>query len=51
MGRTKRMPSFSPKVISDQQLADIHAYIRTLPDSPKAEDIKLLKDIQAEVSK
>ena len=49
--RTKQMPSFSPKVISDQQLADIHAYIRTLPDSPKAEDIKLLKDIQAEVGK
>jgi ubiquinol-cytochrome c reductase cytochrome c subunit len=49
--RTKQMPAFSPKVISDQQLADIHAYIRTLPDSPKAEDIKLLRDIKAEVGK
>jgi mono/diheme cytochrome c family protein len=49
--RTNQMPSYSAKVLSDAQLADIHAYVRTLPDSPKADDIKLIKDIQAEVSK
>lgn len=49
--RTKQMPAFSSKVLSDQQLADIHAYIRTLPESPKAEDIKLLRDIKAGTAK
>jgi ubiquinol-cytochrome c reductase cytochrome c subunit len=49
--RTKQMPSFSEKVLSNQQLADIHAYIRTLPDSPKAEDIKLIKELEAELGK
>jgi ubiquinol-cytochrome c reductase cytochrome c subunit len=49
--RTAQMPSYSTKVLTDAQLADIHAYIRTLPDSPKAEDVKLIKDLQAEASK
>lgn len=49
--RTKQMPSYSPKVLSDAQLGDIWAYVRTLPDSPKADEIKLLKEIQAEVGK
>ena len=49
--RTKQMPSYSAKVMTDAQLGDVWAYVRTLPDSPKAEDIKLLKDIRAEVGK
>lgn len=49
--RTKQMPSYSAKVLTDAQLGDIWAYVRTLPDSPKAEDIKLLREIQAEVGK
>jgi mono/diheme cytochrome c family protein len=49
--RTKQMPSYSTKVMTDAQLGDIWAYVRTLPDAPKAEDIKLLKEIQAEVAK
>ena len=49
--RTKAMPSYSAKVMTDAQLGDVWAYVRTLPDAPKAEDIKLLKDIQAEVGK
>jgi mono/diheme cytochrome c family protein len=40
-----RMPSYSPKVISDAQLADIWAYVKTLPDSKPAKDIPLLQDI------
>ena len=47
--KTKAMPTYSTKVMTDAQLGDVWAYVRTLPDSPKAEDIKLLKDIQAEV--
>ena len=49
--KTKQMPTYSTKVLTDAQLGDIWTYIRTLPDSPKSEDIKLLKDIQAEVGK
>jgi mono/diheme cytochrome c family protein len=40
-----RMPSYSAKVISDAQLADIWAYIKTLPESPAAKDIPLLNQI------
>ena len=40
--RTRQMPSFSAKVLSDQQLADIHAYVKTLPDSKPAKDIPAL---------
>jgi mono/diheme cytochrome c family protein len=40
-----RMPTYSAKVISDQQLADIFAHIKSLPDAPAAADIPLLQDI------
>jgi len=40
-----RMPTYSSKVISDQQLADVWALIKTLPDAPAAKDIPLLQDI------
>ncbi len=40
-----RMPSYSAKVISDAQLADIWTYIKTLPESPAAKDIPLLNQI------
>ena len=42
---TRQMPSYSAKVIADQQLGDIWAYVRTLPDSPAAKDIPLLQQI------
>lgn len=34
--RPNQMPSFSAKVLADVDLADIYAYIRTLPDSSPA---------------
>ena len=49
--RTKQMPTYSSKVITDAQLADIHAYIQTLKDAPKLEDIELLRQIQADAAK
>jgi mono/diheme cytochrome c family protein len=40
------MPSFSPKVLTDADLADIYAYIRTLPDSsPPPASIPILNQI------
>ena len=47
--RPQQMPSYSAKVLSDAQVGDIYAYIKTLPDAPKAADIKVLQDIKAEM--
>jgi len=44
--RPNQMPSFSPKVLTDTDLADIYAYIRTLPDSsPPPASIQILSRI------
>jgi mono/diheme cytochrome c family protein len=48
---SNQMPSYSAKVLSDQQLADIWAYVKTLPDSPDAKDIPLVQQLKAEASK
>jgi mono/diheme cytochrome c family protein len=48
-GAPGRMPPYSAKVISDSQLADIYAYLKTLPDSPAAKDIPLLQQIEKEI--
>jgi len=36
------MPPFSAKVVSDQELADIHAYLASRPAPPPLKDIPLL---------
>ena len=44
--RANQMPSYSPKVLADGDLADIYAYIKTLPDSaPAAESLPILQRI------
>ncbi len=48
---TNQMPSYSAKVLSDTQMGDIWAFIRTLPDAPPAKDIPLLQQIEGEVKK
>jgi mono/diheme cytochrome c family protein len=48
-GAPNRMPPYSAKVISDAQLGDIYAYLKTLPDAPPAKDIPLLQQIEKEV--
>ncbi len=40
--RPNRMPPYGPAVISDAQIADIHAYLASVPPSPRAADIPLL---------
>ena len=40
-----RMPPYTEKVLTDAQLADLFAYIKSLPDSPAAKDIPLLTRI------
>lgn len=40
------MPPYTAKVMPDQELADIYAYIKSLPDSAKkASEIPILSDI------
>jgi ubiquinol-cytochrome c reductase cytochrome c subunit len=41
----RQMPPYSAKLLSDQQLADIWAHIKSLPVSPEAKDIPLLARI------
>ena len=48
---TNQMPSYSAKVLSDAQLADIWAYVKTLPDSPEAKDIPLVQQLKTEAGK
>jgi cytochrome c553 len=43
--KPNRMPTYSANVITDQQLADLWAHIKSLPEAPAAKDIPLLQDI------
>jgi ubiquinol-cytochrome c reductase cytochrome c subunit len=36
------MPPYTAKVLTDAQLADVWAYVKTLPESPPAKSIPLL---------
>ena len=46
----RQMPPYRQADVSDQKLADIYAYLMTLPSaSPEAEDIPVLRDILQEV--
>jgi ubiquinol-cytochrome c reductase cytochrome c subunit len=38
------MPPYVSKVVSDQDVADIHAYLETIPKSPPLADIPELKN-------
>jgi cytochrome c553 len=43
--RTNQMPLYSAKNISDQDAADLFAYIKTFKKPPEAKDIPLLQQI------
>ena len=36
------MPVYSPKVMSDAELTDVWAFLKSIPESPAAKDIPLL---------
>src|SRR5262244_985503 len=44
----RRMPPYTEKVLTDAQAADLFAYIKSLPASPSADQIPLLKRIMEE---
>jgi mono/diheme cytochrome c family protein len=41
----RQMPPYSTKLLSDAQLGDLWAYVKSLPVSPDAKDIPLLAGI------
>jgi len=41
-----RMPAFTDKILSDQELADIFAYVRSLPAAKPVKDIPLLDQLR-----
>ena len=43
---TGRMPAFTDKILSDQELADIFAYVRSLPQAKAVKDIPLLEQLK-----
>ena len=43
----RRMPPYTDKVLSDAQLADLFVYIKSLPVSPSADQIPLLRRMMA----
>ena len=45
VGQGGRMPAYTTKTVPDQDLADIYAYVKTLPESPAAKSIPLLNTI------
>jgi mono/diheme cytochrome c family protein len=40
------MPAYTDKVISDQELTDVWAYLQTMPKAKAAKDIPLLQQLQ-----
>jgi mono/diheme cytochrome c family protein len=42
------MPSYSAKALPDDKLADIYAYIKSLPASPNAKNIPLIQELLKE---
>lgn len=47
-GQLDRMPAYTAKVLPDQELADIYAHIKALPEAPAAKNIPLLNEISAQ---
>lgn len=41
---TGEMPPYTAKTVSDQDLASIYAYLKSLPEPPKEKDIPLLNE-------
>jgi mono/diheme cytochrome c family protein len=40
------MPAYTAKVVSDEELGDIYAYLQSLPPAKPVRDIPLLKSIK-----
>jgi mono/diheme cytochrome c family protein len=43
---TGEMPPYTNKVLRDEDLSDIHAFLSSLPQASKPDDVPLLRDIK-----
>ena len=41
-----QMPAFTEKVMTDRELTDVYAYLRTIPPPKPAKDVPLLNDLR-----
>ena len=41
---TNQMPPYTPTLVSDQELADIYAFLRTIPAPPAVDSIPILRE-------
>ena len=41
-----QMPAFTEKVMSDRELTDVYAYLKTIPPPKPSKDIPLLNDLR-----
>jgi len=41
----RQMPAYREKVMSDAELADVYAYLKSIPESPAAKNIPLLSQM------
>ena len=41
-----RMPAFTEKVMSDRELTDVYAFLKTIPPPQPSKDIPLLNDLR-----
>ena len=41
----RQMPAYREKVMSDTELADVYAYLKSIPESPAAKNIPLLSQL------
>jgi mono/diheme cytochrome c family protein len=41
----RQMPAYREKVMSDVELADVYAYIKSIPESPAAKNIPVLSQL------
>jgi mono/diheme cytochrome c family protein len=43
--KPRTMPPYSPKVMSDQELADVFAYVKSFPEPPPLSSIPILNNL------
>jgi ubiquinol-cytochrome c reductase cytochrome c subunit len=43
-----QMPAFTEKVLSDQELTDIFAYLKSIPEPAPVKDVPLLNQLQGQ---
>jgi len=48
--RTRGMPAYSQRVLTDAQVAEIYGYIQSLPPAPELKDVALLTQLSAAVA-